>query len=406
MRNWFAGRGPSLFATFFIWSVGTGSMALARPLFAASFGVSVFFVTLVTASNALARLITAPITGYLVDRFGRRPLVVAGTLLRALSALAIYFAPSYEAFLLFEFIGGIGISIFNTGSSVIIADLSGNENRGRAVAMRTTSLRLGTVSGPFFGTIIAALFDLRAIFLFNAVTKLIALAMVLVFIGETRPETAKAGRARPAERLDLSLFASKAFVAVMVSTLAINMAGSGGAFQAVFPLHAQSAAGFSVTDIGNMITLSGVIGFLIAYPNGMLVDRIGRKATLIPGLLLLAVGVILLAGVSNYGQVVLAVAVLGLGDGASSGTNQVFAMDMAPDDRRGAFLGVWTLFQGLGGLIAPLAVGLVADHLGYQFSFNVVAVWVLLATALMVVWGPETGKRRGGRTPAASTPAA
>lgn len=402
-------RGLSLFSTFFVWSVGSGSMQLARPLFAASFGVPVLLVALITASNAIARLIAAPVTGLLVDRFGRRPLVVAGALLRGLSALAIYFCTSYEQFLVLEFLGGIGISVFNTGSSVIIADLSGPQNRGRAVALRTTSLRLGQVSGPFFGTLIAVAFDLRAVFLFNAVTKLLTLAMVLALIGETQPERPARRAGAPRERLDLSPFLSRGFVAVMGATLAINMAGGGGAFQAVFPLHAQQAAGMGTGDVGNMITLAAVIAFVVAYPNGMLVDRFGRKVTLIPGLLVLAVAVALLGGAESYVAIVVAVCLLGVGEGASMGTSQVFAMDLAPADRRGAFLGVWSLFQSLGGVVAPLAVGLVAQGFGFGVAFYGVAACVAAAALLVWRWGPETGARRaaaaaGGGTGASPHP--
>lgn len=402
LNRLFAGRSSWLFVTFFIWSVGTGSMQLARPLFAAELGAGVFFVALVTASNAFARLIASPITGFLVDRFGRRPLVVAGTLLRGLSALGIFYAPSYEWFLLLEFIGGVGISVFNTGSSVIIADMSGTENRGRAVAMRTTSLRLGTISGPFFGTLIAAVFDLRAIFMFNFITKMLALALIYIAIRETRPESARRREAGVKQSLDLAPFRSKGFVALMIATLAINMVGSGGAFSAVFPLQAKAAAGLDTTDIGNMITLSGVIGFLVAYPNGMMVDRFGRKATLIPGMLVLAASTFLLAGASSYVTIAIAVSLLGVGDGASNGTSQVYAMDLAPEDQRGAFMGVWSLFQGIGSLVAPLIVGAVAERLGYPPAFQMVTAAVLLATLLMWVWGPETGGKRTG-TPAAAT---
>ena len=150
-------QGHAQFIIFFVWAMGAGSMQLARPLFAASFGVSVFFVALVSASNALARLVAAPITGFLSDRFGRRPLIIMGVFLRGGTALLSFFAPNYETFLLLEFIGGIGISVFNTGSTIIIADLSGEDSRGRAVALRTMSMRLGTVSGPFVGGILTAL---------------------------------------------------------------------------------------------------------------------------------------------------------------------------------------------------------------------------------------------------------
>lgn len=391
LNRLFPDRGLPLFSTFFVWSVGSGSMQLARPLFAASFGVPVFLVALITASNAMARLIAAPITGVLVDRFGRRPLVVVGALLRGLSALAIFFCDSYEQFLVLEFLGGVGISVFNTGASVIIADVSSPQNRGRAVALRTTSLRLGQVSGPLFGTLIAVAFGLRAVFLFNAATKLLTLVMVYLMIGETQPERPPQRADRPKEKLDLSPFMTKGFVAVMLSTLAINMAGGGGAFQAVFPLHAAEVAHMGIGDIGNMITLAGLIAFLIAYPNGMLVDKFGRKVTLIPGLVVLGLGVALLAGAESYAMIVLAVALVGVGEGASMGTSQVYAMDLAPADRRGAFLGVWSFFQSLGGVIAPLLVGVVATGLGYGAAFNAVALCVGASALLMLWWGPETG---------------
>jgi MFS family permease len=177
------------------------------------------------------------------------------------------------------------------------------------------------------------------------------------------------------------------------------MAGGGGAFQAVFPLHAAQAAGMGTDDIGHMITLAGLIAFLVAYPNGMLVDRYGRKVTLIPGLVVLAIGVFLLGASPDYLAVVLAVALLGVGEGASMGTSQVFAMDLAPADRRGAFLGVWTFFQSLGGVIAPLLVGAVATVYGYSSAFYAVGVCVALSALLMLWWGPETGSAEARSAP-------
>ena len=78
--------GLPLFSTFFLWAFGTGAVQLARPLFAASFGVPVLLVSVVTSSNAVARLVTAPITGFLMDRWGRRPLLILGVVLRGVSA--------------------------------------------------------------------------------------------------------------------------------------------------------------------------------------------------------------------------------------------------------------------------------------------------------------------------------
>ena len=392
-------RGLPLFTTFFFFAVGTGAMQLARPLFAASFGVSLFFVSLVSATMAVARLVASPTTGFLTDRWGRRPLVIAGCSLRAASAILEFFITSYEQFLILEFIGGIGISVWNTGASIIIADLSPREFRGRAVALRNMSMRLGMVVGPLCGAVLASVFDLRAIFIFNGASKLMVVAILLALIRETRPEAAPEG-GRPAdsaateERLDLSVFLTRAFLAVVFATLTISMMGGGGAFGALFPLHAKESAGLSTADIGQMITLAGIVALLISFPNGMLMDRYGRKKSLIPGLLLFAGSALLMAQFTDYLTVLITVLVFGLGEGICMGTSQVLAMDLAPESRRGAFMGMWSLFTNLGGLMAPLIMGAIGDAFGFAAAFNTVAACLALSALVMAFFGPETGGRR------------
>jgi hypothetical protein len=80
-----------IISIFFLWGLGTGAQQLARPLFAFSFGVPIFLVTLIESSNALARIISAPTTGFLTDRFGRKPLVIAGVTLRGATTFIEFF---------------------------------------------------------------------------------------------------------------------------------------------------------------------------------------------------------------------------------------------------------------------------------------------------------------------------
>ena len=274
-----------------------GAMHLARPLFAASFGVPVFLVVFVYSTNALARLISGPITGFLVDRWGRKPLLLAGVTLRSITSLGEYFATSYVEFLLWEFIGGFGVSTWNTGSSVLIADVTEVENRGRAVAVRTMSVRLGNIAGPFIGALLTKVFDIRSIFLFNVVTKLAVLVITFFFIKETRPEVAKpqTGQIRPnVEKLRASIFMTRGFLVISFATFALGLMTQ-GVFSALFPLYVLDVVDFDPADIGYMITLASVVILLVSYPNGILVDRYGRKKTLIPGLLVLGLSGYLLS---------------------------------------------------------------------------------------------------------------
>ena len=81
---------------------------------------------------------------------------MGGVLLRGATALWEYFIDDYLGFLILEFIGGIGVAIWATGSSILIADVSDKANRGMVVATRGFSIKLGTVAGPLIGAILTS----------------------------------------------------------------------------------------------------------------------------------------------------------------------------------------------------------------------------------------------------------
>jgi MFS family permease len=404
MTEIFSLRGLPIFLSFFLWSVGTGANLLARPLFAASFGVPVLLVSLVTSANAVASLVAGPAAGFLMDRWGRKPLLVCGVLLRCLTAFAEFFAQDYVAYLLLEIVGALGVSTWVTGSSILVADLSRVENRGRAVATRNVSSRLGFVMGPFIGAAIATAFDLRAIFLFSAITKVFILAILLTLVAESRPQVA----ARPehvgqpsGERLPWRIFATRSFVVISIIAFTISMMGQ-GVFQTLVPLSLRSDGHFSTAEIGSVLTIASLATLLVSVPNGLLVDRYGRKRTLVPGLAVLGLAALLMARADDYAAVVAMAIVYGIGDGMCFGASQAYAMDLAPEQRRGAFLGVWSLVSNAGAALAPLLVGFIAEQAGFSATF--VAVAAVLFGIVGLAWGlaPEIRSKRIARVAAAT----
>ena len=133
------------YGMFYLWSLGTGAQQLARPLFASELGATPFLVVLITASNAIAKVISAPITGFLTDRIGRKPLVLLGNGIRGVTCLGQFFAESYFQFFVLEFVGGIGVAMYGTSSSIVMADFTTTANRGRLMAVRGITARIGTI---------------------------------------------------------------------------------------------------------------------------------------------------------------------------------------------------------------------------------------------------------------------
>ncbi len=379
-----------------MWSFGSAAIQLARPLFAASFGVPVFLVTLITSTNAISRIVSGPLIGVATDRYGRKPVLIAGCALRGLSALAEFWAPSYLAFLILEFIGGIGVSMWITGSTVLMADVTTTADRGRMMAVRSLSSRIGNITGPLVGASLAYFFDLRSIFLFNAATKIVMVVILVYLVGESRPDQAAPMRrpARAAFRDLALLFGNRAFVLIVIASFALSMMGQ-GVFNNMFPIYLVNSINLTPTDIGLMFSVQGVAAFVMTYPAGWLADAYGRKRTLIPGLLVMGIAAFVISQVTGLAGVMVLAAFYGAGEALAQGASQAYVADLAPAEGRGAFLGVWSMFSNTEGAISPLAIGGVADVIGFRATFIFVAGFLAFSALALALFAPDFGGRKG-----------
>ena len=393
-----------IYYSFFAWGFGTGAQQLARPLFAYALTGNEFLVALMISMNAIPRIVTGPLTGYLADRIGRKPLAILGPSLRGLSNLGQFFATDFPTFFALEFMGQVGVSMWGTTSNVLLADITTTSERGRVQALRQMSTRMGLVTGPALGGVLAVAFGFPSLFLLNAVTKLFIVVIVWLKVEETRPEPMGMEKARPAlhhqPTLAANPYATRSFVAVAVAVAFTSLANA-ALLLTLLPVYAKEVVGVSESAVGLLISIAAALSFLVAYPNGMLADRFGRKASIVPSLLFLSLGSLVLSAGGAYGLLVLAVAVHGIGEGMAMGSNQAYAMDQAPESGRGRFLGVVQMVQALGAFVGPLTVGAIYQGVSPAVAFTMLATSLAIAAAVVGVSGRETaGRRARSRTPA------
>ena len=389
-----------IFTVFFSWSFGTGALWLVRPLFAYEMGGSFFAVALISATSAMPRLLMGPLSGYLSDRWGRRLFVLIGSSLGTIALTTDFFVNAYWQFLMLEVVAGTGIALYMTSSNLLMADATRNATRGRAMGVRQVSSRMGNLLGPVVAGGIAAAFGLRYVFLFIALTKVAVFLVTFFWIRDMRPERAKVsptateGQGSKRRLPDLSMFRNRSFFTLAAVTLALGLVNGGtGVFRTLFPPQMEIVAGVSESQIGLLIAVAGLTGLLVSVPVGIVSDRYGRKRLMVVGLLITAVATYLMAITIGFASAMIAVVVFGVAEAIGQGTMQVYAMDLAPVERRGAFIGVWTLFTSMGQVTGPLIVGTVADVWGFTTAFVTVVIFLVLAAFLMAVFGKET--RRG-----------
>ncbi|MDE2900203.1 MAG: MFS transporter [Chloroflexota bacterium] len=386
-----------IYVTFFAWGLGTGSLQLARPLFAFEVTGNIFLVSFLVASSSVARIISGPLTGYLTDRWGRKPLVIAGAAIRGLTTLGQFYTDTYVPFFVLEFIGQMGVSMWTTSTGVLVGDVTTPENRGRVMAVRTMSSRIGFVAGPAIAGALAVTLGLKYVFLFSTLTKIINL-VVMFWISESRPEEARQRTRDKTASADkgslwVSVFLTKTFIALAVVTFGLSMMQM-GVFQTLVPVFSQEEIGLSELDIGNLVSFASIIALVVAFPNGAISDRYGRKVSLVPGMLFLAASAVLLGFSVDYMWIVAMMVMYGIAEGMVQGSTQVYAVDLAPVESRGTVVGVWSIFMSLGGVVTTLLVGWLYTEFGPMLAFNGVGGFLFVCAMMLALMARETAGRR------------
>jgi MFS family permease len=365
-------------------SIGQGILVPTLPLYAQEFGVNFSLVSLAVAAAGLGTLVCDVPAGMMLERFGRKPVMVVGTIALALATLALVFLRHYPALVALRFLAGAGTAMWNISRMAYLTDTVPLRDRGRALSTFGGVSRIGTFVGPALGGVLGTILGLAAPFYAAAATAALAAVISIVFIAESRQPVAVA---HPHTRW--------AVVGALVREhwRELGTAGSAQIFaqmiragrQIIVPLYGANVLGLNVGQIGSIVSISSAVDMSLFIPAGMLMDKLGRKFASVPSFLVMAAGMAMVPFASTYFGLLLATCVMGFGNGIGSGTMMTLGADLAPRRATGEFLGVWRLIGDVGSSGGPLVVGAIADLVGLAAgAFSLAGVGVLAATTLLL----------------------
>lgn len=126
------------------------------------------------------------VVGPMADRFGRKPLLLAGLMLFVLGSLGCLAAGQIEHLVLARMLQGLGASAGVVGARTIVRDVWGPE-APRAMALLVFGMMVMLMLAPMLGGHLSGLFGWRTVFTATAAAGLAAGLAVVVGLGETRP---------------------------------------------------------------------------------------------------------------------------------------------------------------------------------------------------------------------------
>lgn len=372
-----------LYAAIFLSFLGASITFPLRMLYAQQHHATPAELGMMAGALLLAPLLAQLPMGWLVDRWGRVPVLLVGLIVHPiLSLLYVVFNAPMELVAL-RFLEGITISALQPAISAYIADVTPEEHRSEAFGSFGATLNAGLLIGPFVGGIIGQYFGFTAAFVVNFAVEALAVPLVL---GHVREPVVHRSREEESAAVSWGDLFSLPLLSVYVAFFSLQTVM--GMMTALWVIWTHDLGG-SYTYIGATFTLFALPQIFFGAGAGRLADRLGRAP------FLLVSGIMCGAIYASYGFVsnLALIMVLGVVEGCvivfQQPVIQGLLADASPRTARGRAQGIAGATGAVGGSIAAFA-SLPLYHVSLPIPFvlsgAVMAVGALVVSAGAVLF--------------------
>jgi len=225
-----------------------------------------------TTAMFIVYMLAAPLTGWLGDRFRRKPLIIAGATLWSLATLATAWVHSYWTLYIRHAIVGIGEASFGIFAPAVIADFYPEQDRNRILSIFYVAIPVGAALGYMAGGSMGTAWGWRQPFLICAVPGLIVAALYGFFGHEPRRGAEDHLRATPDRATFFGLFRNPGFLTATFGLAALTFAMGG--ISNWMPDFLHNPIGLSVAKASQIAGASTVIdGILGTAVGGWIAQR-------------------------------------------------------------------------------------------------------------------------------------
>jgi MFS family permease len=346
--------------------------------------------------NAAAAVAAALTAGPILDRFGRKWVMVISLGMVGLSFVLLASAGTYLAFAVVMAISGAFTPLYRVGADAMMADLIPAEKRMDAYSLLRMSNNIGVSLGPAIGGWIAS--TSYSIAFYIAASGMSIYGLIITFMArETLSSEIKAQVSQAAECFGGygKIFKDRAFMA-FIWIFILNQI-TAALLWVIMPVYANTNFGVPEKIYGFIPTTNALMVVLLQLWVTARIKRYSPYLVLSIGAAFYAIGVGSVAlSVGFYGFLV-AMVIATVGELVMSPTATTLVATLAPADMRGRYMGIYSLTWNVAAGIGPLMGGFLGDNLGPK------SIWIGgLLIGLVSIFGFIAIRRTGnGRAQAA-----
>jgi MFS family permease len=317
-------------------------------------------------------LLQIPI-GNLSDRLGFKFFIVCGYLLCALSGFLYFFADSAVLYFGGRFLQGIAeVPIWALAPALLSIQCA--SDKGKYMGLYNASLHCGLTTGGLFSIVSHRLWQGNEPFLLFAVMSILGMILTVLFV--KNPCKLETDKMPAVNTKGIGALLSDPKNLVVFSGIAMYGAGY-GIFLTIIPAFLISAKDAAQATIGFFFALFYIALSISQLFAGAWSDRNGRKAAMVFGLSITALGIAVFHGCPFpyfMGLLVLA----GLGLGIFGVSSMAYLNERVPNSQKGTMSGTFYFFWGTGYFFGPLIVGKIGALFNFHAGFFIFSAMVIL----------------------------
>lgn len=306
-------------------------------------------ITLFTISAAISR----PFSGKLSDTIGRKKVMIIGIIVCFVVSLLYPLSFSIWFFLILRFLHGFSAGFLPTGATALVTDILPKESRGRGMGIWGTFISLGIGVGQSMGDWLFRLYGMDNLFIFAAIISLVA-ALLIAYVKETLEVQQKFKLHHLSIKVQ-DVFEPSVLPAAFVMFLTASCSGI------IFVLTPDISDYLGINNKGWFFGIYVISTIVIRLFTSSLSDKIGRRKTLLIGVVLLIASMFLIGTAHNLSAYTTAAVLFGVATGITSPTLFAWTADLSHKDRRGV---------GSGTMFIALELGIMLGSISTIFTYN------------------------------------
>lgn len=399
--------GFGFFGVNVIWTIYNAFV----PLFLANrFNLSPLWIAFFMSLDNIAALLIQPPVGAWSDRLntplGRRvPFILIGAPISALAFGLIPLAAVLPLFVACTSTLLLSMAFWRTPVVALMPDVTSSQYRSQANGIINLMGGLGAIIASLAGS---ALYELRITYPFWMGSGLVLLAVLLLFLfikEPAEPGSREQGPGMLASLRDLAAEEDKNGIRILGAIFFWFLAYTG--IEAFLTLYATRYLGLPEGDAGRLVGHLGLLFVLFAVPAGLVGARIGRRVTILLGIIgmgllifglfilplsFLAARVAALPLLGNLHGISLLLMPAGIAWALININSLPMVVDLTSAARIGTFTGMYYLFSTLAAIVGPNLNGLLVQLSGGNYSIIMLAGPIFLMVALLLMLGVRRGE--------------